>query len=72
MNTTTTKTTACRNGNTIEQWYDWSTRSHVTRLTDGAGNQIGDADFSGTSAGAKWMKAQLLKENDGESFTNSW
>lgn len=57
--------TKCRNGNTVERFYDKRTRSSVTRVIDASGNQIGEADYSGNKASADFAKAALIKENGG-------
>ena len=57
----------CKNGMTVETFYDRKTRSSVTRLIDSVGNQVGDADYSGTKQSDDYMKNQMVKENGGVS-----
>lgn len=58
--------TLCGNGNTIESWYDRKTRSSVIQTLDAAGNQIGDANYSGNKKSAAFTRAQIIKKNGGE------
>ena len=55
----------CNNGNTIERFYEYSTRSSVVRVIDPDGNQIGDADYSGSKASADWATRVWLNANGG-------
>jgi hypothetical protein len=57
--------TRCKNGNTVERFYDRQTRSSVTRVLDPNGNQIGEADYSGNKKSADFAKAMMLKDNEG-------
>ena len=57
--------TKCKNGNSVERFYDQSTRSSVTRVLDQNGNQIGDADYSGDKESANFVKNQMIKDNGG-------
>jgi hypothetical protein len=58
--------TKCKNGNTVENWYDRRIRQSVVRLLDKDGNQLGDADYSGCRASAKWSKDHAIKSNGGK------
>lgn len=58
--------TLCKNGNTVERFYDRKSRSCVTRVLDKAGNQIGDADYSGNKVSADFEREQMLKDNGGK------
>ena len=55
----------CKNGNTVERWYDRQTRSSVTQVLDPAGNQLGSADYDGNKASAKFSLDARVKENGG-------
>lgn len=57
--------TLCKNGRYVERFYDRRTRSSVTRVIDEAGNQIGDADFSGNRISADYAKEAMIRENGG-------
>lgn len=58
--------TLCKNGNSIERFYDRKSRSSVTRVIDANGNQIGDADYSGNKKSADYAKAMMIKANGGQ------
>ncbi len=58
--------TKCKNGNTVQNWYDRKTRSSVVQVLDAEGNQMGDADYSGCRASARYAKAQAVKANGGK------
>lgn len=51
----------CRNGNTVERFYDRSSRSSVTRVLDAEGNQLGD----GNKDSAKFSLEHLVRANGG-------
>ena len=55
----------CKNGNTVERWYDRQTRSSVTQVLDPAGNQLGSADYDGNKASAKFSLDARVEENGG-------
>ncbi len=55
----------CANGNTVERWYDRKIRSSVVRVVDPAGNQVGDADYSGCKQSADYAYAQMIAANGG-------
>ena len=57
--------TKCKNGNTVERFYERTSRSSVTRVIDAKGNQIGDADYSGNKKSADYVKAMMIKDNGG-------
>jgi hypothetical protein len=57
--------TPCLNGNTVFCWYDRWTRSHVVQTLDADGNQVGDADYSGSAASRDWAKAAIIRQNGG-------
>ena len=46
----------------VESWYDRHTRSHITQLKDGCGNQIGDAAYDGTKAGRDISVSEFNKK----------
>jgi hypothetical protein len=56
----------CRNGNTVERFYDHVTRSSVTVVKDVDGNQVGGADYSGNAVSANCAREQMIKDNGGE------
>jgi len=56
----------CRNGNTVERFYDRRTRSSVTVVKDRDGNQVGGADYSGNQESANSARATMIKDNGGE------
>lgn len=58
--------TNCKNGNTVERFYDKGTRSSVARVIDSDGNQIGDAEYTGSKSSADCVTIALIKENGGE------
>lgn len=60
----------CKNGNTVERFYDRSSRSSVTRVLDADGNQIGDAEFDGNKASAKCSWNRLVRDNGGSGGPN--
>jgi len=45
----------------VVYWYNRRARSWVVQLLDGEGNQIGDADYSGTESDRDWELARLKK-----------
>lgn len=45
----------------LDQWYDRHTRSWVIQLKDAEGNQIGEADYSGTKSSSDYAMSQMLK-----------
>lgn len=47
---------------TVDRWYDRNTRSWVVQKKDANGNQVGDAVYSGTKAGAVAAEKDLKKE----------
>lgn len=55
----------CKNGNTVERFYDRTSRSSVTRVLDPNGNQIGDADYSGNKKSSDYVKSIMIKDNGG-------
>lgn len=55
----------CNNGFTVERFYERSTRSSVVRLIDSYGNQIGDADYSGSKASADFAEKTMITANGG-------
>ena len=55
----------CKNGNTVERWYDRQTRSSVTQVLDPTGNQLGAADYDGNKASAKFSLDARVEENGG-------
>ena len=58
--------TKCKNGNTVERFYERTSRSSVTVVLDPKGNQIGDADYSGNKLSADFVKAIMIKDNGGK------
>jgi hypothetical protein len=58
--------TKCKNGNTVERFYDRGSRSSVARVIDATGNQIGDAEYTGSKSSADCVMVTLIKENGGE------
>ena len=56
----------CNNGNTVERFYDRSSRSSVTAVFDPDHCQIGDAEYDGNKVSAAFSMARLIKENGGE------
>lgn len=56
----------CKNGNTVERFYDRATRSSVTIVIDADGNQVGEADYSGNKVSAAFAMQQAIKDNGGE------
>ena len=57
--------TLCKNGNTVERFYERTSRSSVTRILDPKGNQIGNADYSGNKICADFVKEIMIKDNGG-------
>jgi len=57
--------TLCKNGNSVERFYDRKSRSSVTRVLDAAGNQIGDASYDGNRLTAKYVKDIMIFNNGG-------
>ena len=57
--------TKCKNGNTVERFYERTSRSSVTRVLDANGNQIGDASYDGNKKSAAFVKAAMIKDNGG-------
>ena len=55
----------CKNGSTVESWYDRSLRQSVIRVIDAKGNQIGDADYCGCRDTAKHARQMAVKNNGG-------
>lgn len=55
----------CVNGNSVESWYDSKTRSYVTQTKDAQGNQLGDANFSGTVKGRNSDLQTAINDNGG-------
>lgn len=55
----------CRNGNTIDYWYDRRIRQSVVQVLDSSGNQIGDAEYSGNRKSAKFSRELAIKDNGG-------
>ena len=47
---------------TVDRWYDRKARTWVVQKKDAQGNQIGDAEFSGTRKGADLIWNQWRKE----------
>jgi hypothetical protein len=58
--------TKCKNGNTVENWYDRRSRNSVCRVLDKDGNQMGDADYSGCRESANFAKEQGIRLNGGK------
>lgn len=58
--------TKCANCNTVDHWYDRKTRSSVTQVNDAAGNQIGDAQYSGNRITAHATRNGAIKANGGK------
>jgi len=56
--------TICKNGNTVLRWYDRATRSTVIQTLDASGNQLGEADYSGSKQSADAAHAAILAENE--------
>lgn len=56
----------CANGLFVERFWDRSYRSSVTRVIDKEGNQIGEADYSGSTASANSVRDYMIAENGGE------
>lgn len=57
--------TKCKNGNTVDHWYDRKIRSSVTQIIDASGKQIGEAQFSGNRKTAKFTRESAINENGG-------
>lgn len=55
----------CKNGNTVDCWYDRKTRQSVMQVLDSEGNQIGDAEYSGNRESARFVKQFAIKDNGG-------
>lgn len=55
----------CKNGNTVERFYDRGSRSSVTALLDPQGFQIGEADYSGNKTTAKSVLDSMIANNGG-------
>jgi len=51
----------------VRRWYDRRTRSWVVQKLDADGNQVGDAEYVGTRAGAEAIERQLREEVSGGS-----
>lgn len=47
---------------TVEMWYDRCTRSWVIQRRNAAGDQVGNADYVGTKAGAIHVRDQRRRE----------
>jgi hypothetical protein len=56
----------CKNGNTVERFYDRATRSSVTIVHDANGNQVADAEYDGDKASADFSMRMAIKDNGGE------
>lgn len=56
----------CANGNTVDAWYLKPSRSWVVQLKDAAGNQIGNAEYSGNKTTRDFDVARLVKDNGGK------
>ena len=46
----------------VERWYDRGSRTWIVARKDAAGQQVGDADLSGTLAGAKSYEDERRRE----------
>jgi hypothetical protein len=57
----------CQNGNTVERFYDRSTRSHVVIVKDHDGNQVGDAEYSGNTITLAHDFYAAIRANGGSS-----
>jgi hypothetical protein len=55
----------CINGNTVERFYERSTRSHVVIVKDNEGNQLGDSDYDGNAISHAYSFQARIKENGG-------
>lgn len=49
-------------GGKVETWYDRRSRNYVTQLKDSEGNQVGEAEYSGTRAGANLSHKEKERE----------
>jgi hypothetical protein len=58
--------TKCKNGYTVENWYDRHSRNSIVRTINTNGDQVGDADYSGNRLSAKFAKDQMIKMNGGK------
>jgi len=56
----------CKNGMSVDNWYDRPNRSWATQLKNEAGDQIGDATYSAHKGQAKAVVALTVKENGGK------
>jgi len=56
----------CKNGNTVESWYDRATKSYVTRILGRYGNRIGDAEFSGCKESRDSDVKSAVEQNGGK------
>lgn len=59
----------CKNGNTVERFYERSTRSSVVIVKDGEGNQIGEAEYDGNPISHATSFYRAIKDNGGEIST---
>ncbi len=55
----------CNNGNIVERFYDRRTRSSVTRVLDGEGNQVGEAAYDGNKVTASFSWCVMVRGNGG-------
>jgi hypothetical protein len=58
----------CASGNTVEKWYDRRGRNFVVQVNDPQGNQIGDADYSGTKESRDFAFQSIIKQEGGKKY----
>jgi hypothetical protein len=58
--------TKCKNGNTVDSWYDRHSRNHITQNLDTNGNQIEDAELDGDKIGRNYSHSRMVERNGGK------
>jgi hypothetical protein len=59
--------THCKNGNTVDTWYDRLTRSWITQTKDAESNQVGEAQYAGNKPDRDNDIVFAIRENGGAS-----
>lgn len=59
--------THCKNGSTIESWWDAHSRNHITQVWGVDGNEVGDSEIVGTKEGRDLAHAERVAACGGAS-----
>jgi hypothetical protein len=56
----------CKNGNTVESWYDRSARGYITNVKNADGYQLGEAAFAGCKDTRAFDVKVAVEQNGGK------